>query len=262
LVKDRQSTIRDVANGIPVLYRVLFPVQNPLPKLIAIYYNGMKICTGTKDVGEFVTTITLDHTLHTGLVSNPGSRPSVQSQPQRPVQQQNSRPQSSGERSGEFNFECGTPHYRKQDSIGLVVNGKAAVKGQFPWLIAYYHNGYGESGFICGASLVSTKVAVTAAHCIHNKRDDLVRKPEEALFYLGKYFLNSQPGERDVIISGVSKFVLHPNWSSQSESFDGDIAIAVLLRTIQFTNFIQPICLWTQSKDYKDIVNSIGIVAG
>lgn len=46
LVKDRQSTVNDVAKGLPILYRVRFPIQNPLPKLKAIYYNNQLICNG------------------------------------------------------------------------------------------------------------------------------------------------------------------------------------------------------------------------
>lgn len=144
------------------------------------------------DVGEFVTTIMLDHTLFTGLA---GQQQTINRQPataQRPVQQsyepqaynpqpaynpqqgtqqsynpqsvqQNfnpqpvqpaynpqpatrppappptSRPQlpssfesigSSSERLNEFSSQCGIPKLRPQSSTGLVVNGKAAMKGQ------------------------------------------------------------------------------------------------------------------------------------
>lgn len=46
LVKDRQATVSDVASGLPILYRVRFPIQTPLPKLKAIYYNNNLICKG------------------------------------------------------------------------------------------------------------------------------------------------------------------------------------------------------------------------
>lgn len=128
---------------------------------------------------------------------------------------------------------------------------------------------------------MSTKIVVTAAHCIQSKfilrsikevfslilsildkQDDNIHKAEEALFYLGKHYLHSQPNERDVIASGVTKFVVHPSYNAYVESFDADIAIAVLLRTIQFTNFVKPICLWTSTGNYNDIVNRQGVVAG
>lgn len=110
--------------------------------------------------------------------------------------------------------------------------------------------------------MVSSKVIITAAHCIQDKRDNTIRKPEESLFYLGKYYLHTQANERDFIISGVSQFFIHTDWNAFSESFDGDIAAAILVRTIQFTNFIQPICIWASTQTYNDIVNVQGIVAG
>lgn len=169
---------------------------------------------------------------------------------------------TSDERLGEFSSQCGVPQYRVQNSTGLILSGKVAIKGQFPWLAAYYHNDIGNTGFICGGSLISSKVVLTAAHCIHDKQDQVVKQPEQALIYLGKYFLHSQSNERDFLVSGVTKFIIHPDWSSVSESFDSDIAAVVLLRTIQFTNYIQPICIWSSTRSYSDMVNKQGIVAG
>ncbi|KAG5681576.1 hypothetical protein PVAND_010995 [Polypedilum vanderplanki] len=298
LVKDKESTINDVANGQPILYRIRFPIQNPIPKLTAVHYNNQLICTGPHDVGEFVTTIQLDHTLYTGLSNNqlkpvgtntnnynnnvnninfapPPSRPQTQApfrttapptrpppfipqtQPPAPV-----LPTNSAERASEFSAQCGIPFYRPKESTGLVVGGKTGVKGQFPWYAAFHHNGIGNSGFICGGSLVSTKVVITAAHCVQDKRDAVIRRADESLFYLGKYYLNSQPQERDYIISAVAEFKVHSDWNPYAESFDGDIAAAILIRTIQFTNFIRPICIWTATQSYNDIINRNGAIVG
>jgi hypothetical protein len=192
--------------------------------------------------------------------NNINQRPITQAPPQQPI---NQFPQNSGERVGEFTSQCGVPQFRFPQSTGLVVNGKSAVKGQFPWLAAYYHNEYGNSGFICGGSLVSSKVIITAAHCIHDKgASSRKRKAEEAQFYLGKYYLESQTNERDFLISGAQQFIIHPDWNVQVESYDADIAAVILIRTVQFTNFIRPICVWTETNNKNDIVNKRGIVAG
>jgi hypothetical protein len=55
---------------------------------------------------------------------------------------------------------------------------------------------------------------------------------------------------------------MHPDYDAQSEIYDADLAVAVLLRSIIFTNFIQPICIWTATSNFNDIVNQKGIVAG
>lgn len=129
-------------------------------------------------------------------------------------------------------------------------------------MAAYYHNGRGDSRFICGGSLVSTKLIVTAAHCVQSKRDSLAKKADEASFYMGKHNLESLSGEPNYIVSGVTQFILHPDWNINDDRYDADIAIAVLLRTISFTKFVKSICLWTSTSSSDDIVGKKGVVAG
>lgn len=42
---------------------------------------------------------------------------------------------------------------------------------------------------------------------------------------------------------GVQEIIIHPDWRSFTDRFDADIAILVLKRLVEFTNFIQPVCL-------------------
>lgn len=165
--------------------------------------------------------------------------------------------------SGNYNqnIQCGVPKQGLSDSVGLVINGQAAVKGQFPWLAAYYHNGVDNNGFICGGTLISSQSVITAAHCIHEKNGS-PKHEYEAQFYIGKFYITSRNDEKNFIISSVSRFIVHPDWSSQSLSYDGDIAIVKLTRIIQFSDFIKPICLWTSTSNYHDAISQFGIVAG
>ena len=247
-----------------------------------------------------MTTITLDHSLFTGLSQNDvygsqntysvkpqpeieatqppkttpsvtyATRPSVTYQPvttRAPVTKapytvpQTTRRPSTDERLSELSFQCGVPQFPIKNVTSLVVNGKKAMKGQFPWLAAYYHNDVGFSGYICGGSLVSSKVVITAAHCIHDKTDQIIRQPEQAQIFLGRHNLRSE-NERGYLFSGAIKFIMHHDWNPKVESYDGDIATIVLLRTITFTNLIQPICLWESTQTYADIIDHRGVVAG
>lgn len=61
LVKDKQNAIEDIANGLPILYRVRFPLQNPIPKLTAIYYNDQLICTGPRGLILLIFSSTVSH---------------------------------------------------------------------------------------------------------------------------------------------------------------------------------------------------------
>lgn len=124
-------------------------------------------------------------------------------------------------------------------------------------MAAYYHT---QSGFICGGSLVSSNIVVTAAHCIQNKYESIRRK-EDSTFYLGKYQLESL-SERNVVVAGVTQLIVHPSWNYNDERFDADIAIAVLLNKIPISKFIRPICLWRSTSSFTDIVGKNGVIAG
>lgn len=120
-------------------------------------------------MGQYVTTITLDHTLYTGTANRP-QKPSIESsttpsewlstektrpppwlnprptkppvQPPPPIQIpqpiQNlspvpEKPNQNSDRFGESDFECGNPEYQPPVSTGLIFGGRVANRGQFPW---------------------------------------------------------------------------------------------------------------------------------
>lgn len=69
--------------------------------------------------------------------------------------------------------------------------------------------------------------------------------------------------ETDYILAPVAKFEVHFEWNPQNlQNFDADIALAILGRVISFSTFVQPICLWTSSNGFEDLVNKEGTVAG
>lgn len=48
LLKSVRESANDVAQGNPLVFLVKFPVQDPLPKPIAIYNNDVLLCSGPK----------------------------------------------------------------------------------------------------------------------------------------------------------------------------------------------------------------------
>jgi hypothetical protein len=68
--------------------------------------------------------------------------------------------------------------------------------------------------------------------------------------------------ETNYILANVAKFEIHPQWDKNSKNYDADVALAVLGRTIPFNSFVQPICLWTSTSSYEDLVGKEATVAG
>ncbi|XP_055853325.1 serine protease gd-like [Episyrphus balteatus] len=61
---NKDKAFEFINRGLPLTYRVDFPLQNVIPRVTSITVNGMQICFGTKyDLPS--TTMTLEHTLTT-----------------------------------------------------------------------------------------------------------------------------------------------------------------------------------------------------
>lgn len=161
-----------------------------------------------------------------------------------------------------INSVCGVSEFKESVGFGLVKGGLDAGRGQFPWLVAYFYSSKYTNDFICGGSLVSQKIVITAAHCIHNKDDAEVRKPEASTFYFGKNNLDSLIGEKGYILSTALYLYVHPEWDTGETLFSNDIAIAVLQRSIMFSYFVKPICIWRNTQSYKDMIGKEGTIAG
>ncbi|CAK1541737.1 unnamed protein product [Leptosia nina] len=60
------NVLQDFNRGVPIQYRVNFPVTSPLPRLTGLSANDIPLCYGSGDVpapGQYVTTISLQHSL-------------------------------------------------------------------------------------------------------------------------------------------------------------------------------------------------------
>lgn len=78
---------------------------------------------------------------------------------------------------------------------------------------------------------------------------------------MGKHNLESKT-ERDSVGSSVAQFIVHPDWNAKSIRFDADIALTVLNKPLQFSTYIKPICIWTGTTSYADLIGKNGVVVG
>lgn len=157
---------------------------------------------------------------------------------------------------------CGVPMYKKSEGVGLINRGRLVGRGQLPWLVAYFYSFKYSNMFICGGSLISRKLVITAAHCIQEPGESETRKPELSTFYLGKNNIESLFGEAHYVASIAVQFLMHPLWNKGDKLFEHDIATVVLIREIEFNQFVLPICIHKSSNSYTDVIGKTGLVAG
>lgn len=139
----------------------------------------------------------------------------------------------------------------------LVVNGQAAHDGQFPWHAALYISQGVQLKYTCGGNLVSSRLILTAAHCVTLKRSATPMNQEHLLVYLGKSdLLHWQGQEQDC---SVDEIVVHPDYNYSQ--FYSDMALLRLKKTIRYTDHVRPVCLWA-SEDLKQVVGKVGRVPG
>ncbi|KAK2721359.1 venom protease-like [Artemia franciscana] len=151
-------------------------------------------------------------------------------QPTQPV----SQPRPSGNIQALLPQTCG----KSSATNTRIVDGEPAALGAWPWmaLLGYTEDPSKGVDFGCGGSLITNRHILTAAHCVYDK-DDL------ALVRLGEHDLASASDGANPIDISIAKKTIHEDYDGQGKSWQNDIAILTLARSVPFTNEISPICL-------------------
>ncbi|XP_075197926.1 transmembrane protease serine 11D-like [Anomaloglossus baeobatrachus] len=110
--------------------------------------------------------------------------------------------------------------------ITKIVGGTAAALGSWPWQASLRYNGHHR----CGASLISNSWLVTAAHCFTTSRD-----VNSWTVALGTIFLTSGS------VMTLQNIILHENYTTGE--YQNDIALLKLSIPVNFTQYIQTVCL-------------------
>ncbi|XP_065211786.1 venom protease-like [Planococcus citri] len=126
----------------------------------------------------------------------------------------------------------------------------------WPWmaLLVSKSDGPGYGDWFCGGSLLNSRYVLTAAHCFYSKG---ARSKDESDFYvrLGEYDTGDY-AETETQEFDVDKLIVHPEYDPAVNI--NDIAILKLNQTVQYTQYVRPICL----PGAEPRVNEDTIVAG
>lgn len=135
-----------------------------------------------------------------------------------------------------FDIDCGVVSYRK----GFVKSGRDTKHGQWPFLVALVLTLNGN--FFCGGSLISSKHVLTAAHCIHDKYEKRKLDSDDIAVLVGRHNVKAVY-ERGSVSRDVEEIFIHPDWKNHTPKYDGDLAILLLSRSVEFSDYIKPVCL-------------------
>uniref|UniRef100_A0A8C4GQZ9 Vitamin K-dependent protein C n=1 Tax=Dicentrarchus labrax TaxID=13489 RepID=A0A8C4GQZ9_DICLA len=132
--------------------------------------------------------------------------------------------------------ECGKPK-KHPASAGRILGGKDARLGEIPWQLLIREPKRG------GASLISDRWAVTAAHVVEDLAETSLR------LYGGLVDgrkTRTQAGLSDVVVMDSERIIIHPNYIKGTDDrtdFDNDIALIRLASRVTLGPNLLPICL-------------------
>ncbi|VFV18657.1 prothrombin-like [Lynx pardinus] len=122
---------------------------------------------------------------------------------------------------------------------GRIVEGWDAETGIAPWQVMLFRKSPQE--LLCGASLISDRWVLTAAHCLLYPPWDKNFTENDLLVRIGKHSRTRY--ERSIEkISMLEKIYIHPRYNWR-ENLDRDIALLKLKKPIAFSSYIHPVCL-------------------
>ncbi|ELW68372.1 Enteropeptidase [Tupaia chinensis] len=133
--------------------------------------------------------------------------------------------------SDETHCACGKK-LMAQEISPKIVGGSDAKAGSWPWLAALYYDGR----LLCGASLVSSDWLVSAAHCVYGRN----LEPSKWTAILGLH-MKSNLTSPQIVSRLIDQVVINQYYDKRRK--DNDIAMMHLEFKVDFTDYIQPICL-------------------
>ncbi|KAM9659973.1 prothrombin isoform 1-T1 [Trichechus inunguis] len=122
---------------------------------------------------------------------------------------------------------------------GRIVEGWDAEQGVAPWQVMLFRKSPQE--LLCGASLISDRWILTAAHCLLYPPWDKNFTEKDLVVRLGKHFRTTYERYTERI-SVLEKIYIHPRYNWR-ENLDRDIALLKLKKPITFTDYIHTVCL-------------------
>ncbi|XP_052741183.1 uncharacterized protein LOC112045215 [Bicyclus anynana] len=151
----------------------------------------------------------------------------------------------------------GTCGRRKVVTTKYLQGVSSTKPGDWPWHAAIYKHDNTEMKYICGGTLISNKYVLTAAQCSSSEGYPFV--PETLSVFLGKFNLvGGDEGSQEKVVNNI---IIHENFNYRN--LDNDISLLKLKTDVEFSNYVQPACLWyNKAYNYLQTGDVFGTLVG
>ncbi|XP_078088037.1 enteropeptidase [Mustelus asterias] len=123
--------------------------------------------------------------------------------------------------------------------VGRIVGGKDAIEGSWPWIVSLRFG----SRHMCGATLLSEQWVVSAAHCVYGR--NLEPSHWKAVLGLHTQLNLTYPQTQS---QRIDRILMNPHYNKRTK--DSDIALMHLVSPVNYSEFIQPICLPARTQQF------------
>ncbi|XP_069616985.1 enteropeptidase [Ranitomeya imitator] len=121
---------------------------------------------------------------------------------------------------------------KRQVDVSRIVGGTNAAVGAWPWIVSLYFNGRQ----VCGASLVNNEWLVSAAHCVYGR--NMIPANWKAVLGMHDSANVTYPPRENRFIDQI---VINPHYNRRTK--DSDIVMMHLELQVNYTDYIQPVCV-------------------
>ncbi|GLG98223.1 Serine proteinase stubble [Gryllus bimaculatus] len=137
--------------------------------------------------------------------------------------------------------KCGERNPRR---LPRIAGGSDAQHGEFPWHVGVYRSVSGSDFNICGGTIISERIVVTAAHCFWNVEDEKPYSVNDFRVAAGKYYSkwNHKDERDDAQKRDIERVVIHNGFGNKN-NWANDIALIELKNPFEMKIAVRPICV-------------------
>ncbi|KAL0111933.1 hypothetical protein PUN28_013265 [Cardiocondyla obscurior] len=159
--------------------------------------------------------------------------------------------------------ECGSSIARGNT---LIVNGFESEAGVFPWHVGVYavKRRRDEYEQICGGTLISNNLVVSAAHCFYDESYNKLYEASKYAVAAGKHRRDWNAREKYAQQSLVESVRAGGRYQGARGNFANDIALLKLKTPFELTALVKPVCIdWDNTHEREQLqVGHSGKVVG